>query len=249
MLQKMQMKIEAYIIAWNRAETIAMTINHYKSFCSRVVLFDNYSDDGTRDMASLAGAEIQTFGTDGVLNDQAYLDVKNNCWKGSDADWVIVVDDDEILWHPNLVEELQFARDSGATLIHPQGWGVFSNDMPTKEWTEIMDGVEDNNYSKLCVFDPKALTEIGYIYGCHQARPKGRIRLVNKLFLLHYRAVGGVERLIERHHAYQPRKKKSAINERWGLGSHYDEADEQKRIWFKEQLEKSVPLSKAGYLF
>ncbi len=239
------MTCEAFIIAWNREDTIALTIAHYQKFCSKITVFDNHSTDTTFARSIRKGAEAKTFGTPGVLNDQDYLTVKNNAWKGSDADWVIVVDDDEILYHPNLIEELQFAKDSGATIIRPKGFGIFSNEMPVNEWTELMSGVPDENYSKLCVFNPKAIQEIGYIYGCHQAKPVGRVRLVEKLYLLHYRAVGGADRLIERHKLYEPRRQKSAINMRWALGDHYRktvENPEETRSWFQENLANSKPL-------
>ena len=158
------MKVEVFIVAWNREDTIAMTVRHYQRFCQKVTLFDNFSDDKTREIAEAMGAHIKLFGQVGVLNDQAYLDVKNNCWKDSDADWVIVVDDDEILYDVDILKELQLATDSGATIIKPQGFGVFSNDMPQEDWTEIMTGVRDENYSKLCVFNPKQVKEIGYIF-------------------------------------------------------------------------------------
>ncbi len=170
------MKIEAHIIGWNRSDTIAMTVRHYKSFCDKVIYHDNISEDDTRFIAAGLMADVRLFGMSGVLDDSQYLTVKNNAWKNSDADWVIVVDDDEILYHPNLIEELQFAKDSGATIIRPKGFGIFSNEMPVNEWTELMSGVPDENYSKLCVFNPKAIQEIGYIYGCHQAKPVGLVR-------------------------------------------------------------------------
>ncbi len=239
------MKIEAFIIGWNREDTIALTIQYYQRFCNKITLFDNHSTDSTREIASSLGATVLRFGTPGVLNDQDYLNIKNQAWKDSDADWVIVVDDDEILWGFNLEEELQFAKDSGATIIKPKGFGIFSNEMPELDWTELMSGVPDENYSKLCVFNPKAIQEIGYIFGCHQAKPVGRIRLVEKLYLLHYRAGGGADRLIERHKLYEPRRQKSAINLRWDLGGHYRktvENPEETRLWFEENLGQSKPL-------
>ncbi len=235
------MRIETYIICWNREESIELTIKHYQRL-GKVILYDNFSTDDTRFIADELGVEVNVFGREGILDDSEYLKVKNNVWKQSTADWVIVVDDDEILWHPNLIEELQFARDSGATIVQPQGVGIFSNQMPVYEWTELMDGVIDDNYSKLCVFDPKAIQEIGYVFGCHQARPKGRIRQVNKLFLLHYRAVGGVKRLIERHKLYEPRRQKSAINMKWNLGANYAEESSKKTEWFNDNLSKSSKL-------
>jgi glycosyltransferase involved in cell wall biosynthesis len=245
------MQIEAHILAWNREDTIAFTIKHYQSFCSEVTIYDNYSTDRTREIAESLGADVVTFGREGVLDDAEYIAIKNNCWKGSDADWVIVVDDDEILsgYYISVTNQLKLAQDSGATIIKPQGFNIYSNIMPKETWLELKKGILDDNYSKLCCFNPKAIKDIGYIYGCHDARPKGRVRIVEKLWLLHYRAVGGVERLIDRHHEYEPRRQKSQINMRWDLGKHYRQSVEYPdlvRQEFKECLERSVPFYEAG---
>lgn len=242
------MNIETHILTWNRYNTIHLTINHYKQF-GKVIVHDNFSDDGTWEIGEMLGAEMRLFGKAGVLDDGEYLKVKNNAWKGSQADWVIVVDDDEILYHPYLLTQLQVFKDDGVTIIQPKGFAVFSNDMPVNNWLDITDGIVDENYSKLCCFNPKALTEISYEYGCHRnTRPKGRVKIGQAGVLLHYQAVGGVQRMIDRHKLYEPRRLRSPVNVRWGLGKEYGYSEESKKQWFKERLEKSGTLSEAGLL-
>lgn len=238
------MKIEAHIVTWNRYDTIHLTVHHYRKFCSRVVVHDNFSDDGTWDLAETLGAECKLFGKLGILDDQEYVKVKNNCWKGSDADWVIIVDDDEIIYHPNLITELQLAKDTGATILKPKGFGIYSNDTPRLNWTEVMTGLRDEKYDKLCCFDPKKITDINYVFGCHEAKPKGLVRQVDKLWLLHYMAVGGAERMIKRHKQYAARL--SDFNRRWKCGIEYTFSPESKREWFQERLVKSAPLYVGG---
>ncbi len=238
------MKVEAFIIAWNRADTIHLTLKHYLSFCEKVTLYDNFSTDRTSEIARAMGVDVKWFGRVGQLNDQHYLDVKNNCWKDSKADWVIVVDDDEIIWHPDLIEELQQAKNAQATIFKPKGFNVFSNLMPSHDWVELKRGVFDDNMDKMCVFDPQKITEIDYVFGCHEARPKGIVRQVDKLFLLHYRAVGGVQRLIDRHRLYAERM--SPLNMKWRLGFQYLEEEQKKREWFQNGLANSVTLSAPG---
>ncbi len=236
------MKIETYIITWNREDTIHLTVDYYKKL-GRVVLYDNFSDDSTREIALAHGAEIQLFGTKGELNDQHYLDVKNNCWKGSKADWVIVVDEDEILWHPNIKTILELAK---CTIIKPQGFNIHSDKMPKESWLEIMTGEPNENYSKLCCFKPNEINEIRYNYGCHSARPIGNVRIFQGLYLLHYRDIGGVERLIERHKEYALRL--SEVNRRYNLGHHYTESEQSKRQQWKEFSERSTTLSDLGIM-
>lgn len=243
-----KMTVETFILTWNREDAIHLTINHYKKL-GKVTIYDNFSDDRTREIAESLGADVRLYGRAGVLDDQVYVDIKNHCWKQSKADWVIVVDDDEILYHPLLTEILEQAVRNETTIFHTQGFSIHSNSMPATDWLEIQTGVRDENYSKTVIFNPKALNDINYIYGCHQHRAKGRLVYgEDKLLLLHYRSVGGVERLLKRHREYEPRRQKSSVNMRWNLGGHYADSEEQKRREWKESLEKSEILQRAGLL-
>ena len=231
------MNIEAYIITWNREDLIHFTINHYKQFCSKVILFDNFSTDRTRDIARELGCEVRLFGVNGSLDDSEYLKVKNNAWKRSQADWVIVCDDDEILYDSDLDGKLYKARADGITIFKPQGYNMHSNDLPRETWLDINTGLKNDNYSKWIIFDPKKVQEIGYVYGCHEARPKGTLVFREDLMILHYRDIGGIERLLKRHREYVERL--SAINKKWNLGHHYKQDEAQKRKEWKDCIENS----------
>lgn len=242
------MKIEAYILAWNEAETIHLTIKHYQQFCDRIIIYDNFSTDNTREIAEALGCEIRPFGIAGVLDDKEYLKVKNNCWKGSNADWVIVCDADEIIWSKDIVADLQEAKRLRFGMVSTYGWNVFSNDVPRENWLEITNGVHDANYSKYCVFNPKAVEEINYVYGAHEAKPKGTFCTTNEnlqLTLFHYKHIGGAQRVADRHALYESRR--SDFNKKWKLGFQYAEPREQTIKYFNECLKKSVPFSQAGF--
>ncbi len=233
------MKVETYIVTWNREDTIHLTLSYYLNL-GKVVLYDNFSDDRTREIAEGMGADVRLFGRAGQLDDQCYLDIKNHAWKKSKADWVIIVDADEILYHPNLAQRLQEATANGVTIFRPQGFSVYSDRMPLESWLEIETGFKDDKYSKLCCFNPQKITDIGYIYGCHEVGrrfPQGVVNFSNDLYLLHYHGVGGVERMIARHEKYAERL--SPLNRRWGLGKEYENTPESKRKWFQQQKEKS----------
>lgn len=227
------MSIEAYIVTWNREDIIHLTINHYKQFCSKVVIYDNFSDDRTRDIAEEMGCEVRLFGKAGELNDKHYLEIKNNCWKGSSADYVIVCDDDEIL-----VGEFESAKES---IIRTQGYEMFSTMVPRETWLEVNTGTENHNYSKWIAFDPKRIREINYVYGCHVANPIGDISLTEeKMMLLHYRSIGGPERLIDRQRLYIDRL--SQVNKNFGLGHHYLQSEDQKRREWYDSFKNSRTL-------
>ena len=146
---------------------------------------------------------------------------------------MIVCDDDEIL-----VGEFDNATDS---IIRTQGYEMFSHDVPRESWFEVKTGVTNDNYSKWVCFDPKRIKEINYVYGCHVANPKGDITLSEgKMMLLHYRSIGGPDRLIQRQRLYAERL--SAINKKWGLGHHYLQAEDQKRREWHDSFKNSKTL-------
>lgn len=242
------MSIDAYIICWNEIETIHLTVSHYQKFCRNIYIFDNFSNDGTREVCEKMGCIVECFGKFGVLDDKEYLKIKNNKWKGSNADWVIVCDADEILFfnlstfYPNQLESKDI------TIFKTQGFNVFSNDFPRETWREITTGIYDDRYSKLVIFNPKAITDINYVYGCHEADPKGDVKYSKEpLSLLHYKHIGGAERVANRHAMYAERL--SDNNKRWKLGYQYQEPREQTIKYFNECLKKSVPFSQAGSYF
>lgn len=246
--------VEAFIVGWNESETIRLTLSHYNSFCEKVTLFDNYSTDGTPDIARDMGATVKQFGTPGVLSDDDYLTVKNNCWKKSRADWVFVGDADEILWDghelysgPTTGVHLDVATQKGATIFKTIGFDVVSHSMPLLNFLEIKTGYRNENYSKSVCFNPREIKEINFKYGCHVSKPSGNVVYADKqLILMHYRNIGGPQRLVDRHAMYRPRM--SDKNLRFGLGVHYTWTDEQRIKEWYEKYDKSVELLKAGIL-
>lgn len=215
--------IETYLVAWNEAEIIRFTLKHYLAF-SKVTLFDNFSDDGTDKIAEEMGAKVVKFGRKGELNDAEYLKVKNRAWKKSQADFVIIVDADEILEPPT---------ETDCTIFKTQGFNIYSHEFPRETFFEINTGIYDDNYSKSVIFSPKHIQEINYSYGAHSCSPVGDVRYSNEvLTLFHYRAIGGPDRMVKRHAEY--RKRMGYLNKKLGLGSHYNYDDERRvKEWFE----------------
>ena len=238
------MKIEAYIIAFNESETIHLTIKHYKKLGAIVKIFDNYSTDNTVEICKSMGCEVESFGIKGELNDSQYRKLKNYKWKESQADWVIVCDADEIL--DVSLDTLELTTKSGNTIFKTNGYNAYSNDMPVENFEEIKTFIPDNNYSKLIIFDPKAITDMMYEFGCHKANPCGKVVYSDvELSLFHYRAIGGADRMAKRHALYRSRM--GEFNKRLNLGSHYLYDDERRIKEWHESYEKSVIYSQGGF--
>jgi glycosyltransferase involved in cell wall biosynthesis len=233
---------EAFIIQWNEP-LLHLTIRHYQQFCDKITIYDNFSSDGSDLVAQSMGCNVIKFGIKGQLSDAAYLKIKNYCWKNSQADWVIVCDADEILWHPNLKNIL--ANEKEATIFKTAGYQIYSDQTPKESYFEIKTGFPDESYSKRIIFNPRGITDIRYSYGAHTCAPSGVVNYSQEtLQVLHYRNLGGIQRLIDRHAMY--RKRMSDDNKRMGLGCHYNYDDERRIREWHEYYAKCSELSGLG---
>lgn len=221
------MRIHCYFINWNDAFYIPFFHKHYSSFCEKIIMYDQYSTDGSRELASSLGIEVRNFGSKNQLNDQWYLDVKNHCWKecrGKIIDYVIVVDVDEFICPP---KEVSKTSNPFPTVI---GYNMISENLPANDMLEINTGDFSEPYSKHAVFNPDFVQEINYVHGCHKHHAiLGNIDLTIKpcWSLYHYRMIGGVNRIIERHAVYRDRL--SQFNKKHKMGFHYEHSDHAKR--------------------
>lgn len=215
------MRIEVIAICWNEIELAPFFVRHYKSFCDSIIVYDNGSTDGTDLVLKKLGCDVRHFG-DGQLDDREYLKIKNHAWKGCEADYVIVCDFDEFLYHPDIINYLQWQRDKKVNIFETQGIDIFSRHMPTpgSKITSLNNGLQSSSYSKRIIFSP-SIDEVNFDYGCHKSNPQGKLTWdrSRNLKVLHYKNIGGSTRLIKRHRAYQSRM--CEYNIKKGLGIHY----------------------------
>jgi glycosyltransferase involved in cell wall biosynthesis len=219
------------ILCWNEIDLIAHTVKHYKQY-GHVIVYDNHSTDGSDVLAAQHGAEVRKFGSN-QLDDREYLNIKNKAYKGMNDDWICVVDADEFLYHPNLSQLLQ---DTQYTMFQIKGWNIYSEQFGQP--FSITTGFWDANFNKSVIFNPSI--DINYSYGAHTCNPKGKVIYHNEpLYLFHYRCMGGVQRMIDRHKAYA--KRMCDFNRQHRLGGHYlRTGDEIKKEW-QSNIKKCTP--------
>jgi len=228
------MRIVYYFINYNDSWYFPFINKHY-SFCERIVCLDNYSTDNSEELAKEFGFEFRRFGKEGILSDEEYLKVKNNVWKeckGQGIDYVIVGDADEFVRLPSY-------REIMGTAPVVIGYDMTSENLPVNDITEINTGFFYEQYSKQAIFNPDAIEEINYGAGCHWNKMKGEItrNIFSPCVLLHYRCMGGVQRLIDRQAEYVTRMIGNGSN-----GAHYLYSEEKKREEWVERINKAKVL-------
>lgn len=240
------MRIEAFLVCWNEREIMPLVIKHYARFCDKITILDNHSTDGSQELARELGCVVIPFGTK-FFDDEENRTIKNNCWKNSDADWVIVADFDECIINTDFKHwNLRNIFENGwigynDTIITTIGWQIMSDEMPKEDLLEVTNGFRFDNYSKNIMFRPKSLSEINFNPGSHKINPIGDVRFsIEALYVLHYKHIGGVQRTIDRYREYQPRMSKN--NRKYGWGVHYNRSEQSIREEWNERMLKSRPL-------
>ena len=226
--------IHLYSVCWNQAEIIPYFMNYYSEFVDSFYIHDNMSSDDTPALlARYNTVTVIPYDTDNTFNDAVNQDIKNTAWKQSrgKADFVIVCDMDEFLYHPHMLSLLRFLKQGAFTLVKPHGYDMVSPALPPFNGTQkitdlIKNGIYAPGYlSKTLLFSPE-LEAINYSPGCHKAAPEGRIKPYESknLKLLHYKFIdrGSV---LNKTKLYRSRL--SAINKEHGWGGHYIKPDEQ----------------------
>lgn len=235
--------IHYYSLCWNEEKILSLVLDYYSEFCEKMIIMDNESDDQSHAIIhSYPKAEVRTYSSNGQIRDDIYLDIKNNVWKESrgKADWVIVCDTDEILFHPRLMDKLDELKAQGVSIIKPFGFDMFAESFPEKSLLEIKTGVEDNRHLRKCIiFNPNMIEEINFKAGCHKSFPTGRVKFYKQddFKLLHYKSLG-LEYLINRYDMF--RKRLSAFNLENKLGKHYLTEKENIKTNYLNKLSRSI---------
>ena len=191
------------------------TIAHYRERfpdCT-IIIYDNFSTDSTRDIAIKLGCEVRTFWTNNRLSDQAFIDVKNNCWKDAKTKWVIVCDTDELIdvW-PKDLEAQQ------AAILYTEYIDMIQVD-DQEDPSKMNYGIYLPVLGKFLCFNKDKVQAMNYSYGCHTAEPYGDISISDKVFMIYHYKWISLKYVIKRHKEFA--KRLSDHNKRNKLSFHY----------------------------
>lgn len=205
--------IEVFAICYNEELLLPYFIDHYKKMGAKITIYDNKSTDQSKSIIAYSGCNYIAYDSNNQIRDDLYLQIKNNCWKDSKAEWVIVCDIDELI-------EINFDI-SRYNIINTKGFDMIG--LPPSRL-----GVHNQMYSKHIMFRPNCFKEINYKPGCHSLNPipnvaiSGSIEIAN---LLHYKYIDE-DYVYNRHLMYQERL--SDINKQLGWGIEYQNVERKK---------------------
>ena len=251
-----QMKVEVHLLTWNEERIIPYTIRHYQTFATRIVIHDSGSTDKTRAIADEMGAEVEEWDTGNEFNDRLNTDLKNRCWIGTNADWVICADADELLYFPyGALSALATYEKLGAVMIKPRGYEMFTEHFPATTgqiYDEVKAGAPDDKwYAKPILFSAKRLRSPGFGVGAHEADPvliDGRKFHVGEhwpfsvppAFLLHFHQIGPMKNIAA---VYDERRKRLCdqnVKNRWGNFKPGIEHAKEKRDYILARLQEVI---------
>lgn len=192
------MIIHLYTLSWNEARILPFFFRHYDRFVDRYVIFDDGSNDGT--MALLEShprVEMRPLDRTAGSFLASATHMRNNAWKESRglADWVIVTDVDEHIFHEDMSAYLSGCMAAGVTWLPVLGYQMITRDFPQEGALLCCDhpmGVPHRTFDKAAIFDPNAIEETNFVPGRHFARPRGTVVLPRRdeLLNLHYKYLG-----------------------------------------------------------
>jgi len=189
--------IWVYSIMYNEGVLLPYWLRHYTTFADRIIVYDGESTDGGPDLIRAVGGEVREC-TWKMLDETAMQHHFNTQYKEArgQADWIMWVDGDEIMYHPTMRAHLTHLTEIGANGARSIGYSMYADAPPSGNgqiYDECPLGVVETDYSKPQVIKP----EVEVVWGVGRdprASQVGDITFdhatTDPIKLLHYRWLG-----------------------------------------------------------
>lgn len=202
------MTIWTFTICRNCADVLGFYLRHYGAFADNMWFWDDGSTDGTLDMLKdHPKVLVSRWPLNTGIDEDAFLGFAYHLYPMAmgRADWVMWVDPDEFIYHPDLIALLTKAKSDGFEVVQPDGFNMMHEGMPKDDgvhqiWELCKTGVHAPVYSKPVIFQPQI--HIQWDRGKHHLENcNPRVWHDSGVKLLHYRYLG-----------YEYTKHKNAVN-------------------------------------
>lgn len=235
------MKVWVYTICKNEVKMMPYFLRHYETFCDSIIIYDDKSDDGTRDVIKKCSkAQCRDWpGTHNELRDDEFIDFAHEQWKEArgKADWVIWVDADEFIYHPNIHQVLERYLAEGVDVPFITGYVMVSDHFPTTNgqiYDEIKTGFRSDEWSKPVVFRKW----IRWCVGRHSLDIGSDFNPVRSsdavIKLLHYRYLG-LDYVKARNTGNRYRQPDYTKRQTWGWNNELDAVGNYTLSWYVQK--------------
>jgi hypothetical protein len=220
-----------------------------------MVVHDLGSTDGSKEIAQSEGAEIVQHDCHGEFDDRLNQAIKNEEWHKTPADWIVMVDADELLYFPGGAGmALEVYDMHGVAIARPLGYEMFSEVFPTgpgQLYEEVKMATRDDKwYAKPALFSPNRVSATAYHMGAHHcdvtltdgtAYSCPRTPTEPPCWLLHCHHIGPIERIARRYD--ENYKRQCAMNHlmNWGHQNSGLEHAQEKRAFITSGLQQIFP--------
>lgn len=157
--------LHVFVVTWNEQKYLQELIDWYKTKVPncRITLLDNMSDDDTIAIATRNGCEISQFDTNGKMAEERLIEIRNNCWKSSNCEFVLVVDADEFV---NV--DVKALTEANWNIAVCRGFEMIGEGEPIEE---LVYGNPAVGYNKPCIWRKSAIKESNLAPGSHTSNP------------------------------------------------------------------------------
>jgi glycosyltransferase involved in cell wall biosynthesis len=236
------MKIETYILCRNEELFLPYLVRHYSQY-GKIIILENNSTDSTVELAKKLGCEVWIYSIPDYKVEKTLDLIRKKCWQDSKADWVMIIDADEFIYHPDLLKILTTTQ---FTVFEPEYVNMFSDKFPTtcgQIYDEVQYGASGGIWkAKMNLFSPRYITDMCWDVGGHYARPKGRVNICynSGIKTLHYKFMGSAYVMKNFKEQWD---RKLIFDRKRGYGAQYGWSEEEINNFFEDNkpfLKKQV---------
>ncbi|MBI2405511.1 glycosyltransferase family 2 protein [Candidatus Microgenomates bacterium] len=179
---------------YNEEFMLPYWLRHYETIADRIFIWDGGSTDKTLEILSHHPKVTLLPRDEPGHSDHYYVTTlypQYEKYSRGVAEWVMIADADEFVYHPHVREVLKKAKKDGLQMIQCSGFSMISEKLPRKDgqiYDEIKTGIPDSFESKWTIFSPDICMR--YRKGRH-GTPYNRRQFMGSrdtgIKLLHYR--------------------------------------------------------------
>lgn len=237
--------VHAFFVCYNEENILPHLLRYYSTFCEKITILDNNStDNSVKIIESFPNTEVIPFESNEEFHDGIHIRLKNNVWRSSVgyADYVILGDTDEFLYHENMVDFLIESKEKGITIFKPEGHHMIADESLNLKYDDdllelVKFGVRIDVLDKPMMFDCNKIQKINYNFGCHSAAPVGDVKwsVDTSLKMLHFKFMG-IDDYLYKNKIRAERL--SGFNKQNGFGLFYLFSEDEIRVDYKSYLNR-----------